>query len=97
MLVGTALALAFLAFRNARNRANTQLPAAAAHLFLGIAASISAFAVVSIFLDTAGFLQIWTTMWLLIAMSAVAFRISRRPDGQVAGANNAAADVSQVR
>jgi hypothetical protein len=96
MLVGTTLALAFLAFRNARNRANTQLPADAAHLFLGIAASFSAYAVVSIFLDTAGFVQMWTTMWLLIAIAAVAFRISRMPDGKVAVANNPRQDVSQV-
>jgi hypothetical protein len=96
MLVGTTLALAFRAFRNARNRVNALLPAATAQMFLGIVASFSAYAVISIFLDTSGFDQIWTTMWLLIAISAVAFRISRRPDGEVAGAINPRQDISQV-
>jgi O-antigen ligase len=84
-LVGTTLAVAFLAFKNARNRVNAQLPQESAPLFLGIAASFAAYAVVTFFLDAAGFLQIWTTMWLLIAIAAVAYRISRRPIDEISG------------
>jgi O-antigen ligase len=84
MMVATALVLAFLAFRNARNRANTELPAGSAHLFLGLVASLTACALMSLILDVAGFTQVWTMMWLLIASSAVAFRISRAPDDQFA-------------
>jgi hypothetical protein len=82
MLLGTSLVLAFRVFANARNRTNCELPAASAHLFLGLAASFIAYAVMSIVLDVGGFVQIWTTLWLLLATSAVAFRISRRPDGK---------------
>jgi len=76
MLV-TTLTLAFLAYRNARNRVNADLPVSSAHLFLALGASVTAYAVMSIFLDVDGFIQTWTIMWLLIAASAVAFRISR--------------------
>jgi hypothetical protein len=81
LLVGMALVLAFRAFRNARNS-----PAGRRHaqLFVGIAAAFSAYAVVSIFLDMAGFLQVWTLMWVLIALSAVAYRISRTTDSLAA-------------
>jgi hypothetical protein len=87
MVLGTTLALAFLAFRNARNRASTELPASCAHLFLALAASFTAYAAMSIFLDVSGFIQTWTTMYLLIAASAVAFRISRKVDGEFARTN----------
>ncbi|BBZ30517.1 hypothetical protein MMAD_48120 [Mycolicibacterium madagascariense] len=76
LLIGTTVVLAFRAFRNARaGRCDRQR----AQLFIGIAASISAYAVVSLFLDMAGFLQIWTLMWVLISLTAVAYRLSRTP------------------
>lgn len=74
LVVGMTLVLAFRAFKKARN---SQTGRRHAQLFVGIAASFSAFAVVSLFLDMAGFLQVWTLMWVLIALSAVAYRISR--------------------
>jgi len=83
LLVGTALVLALRAFMNTRNQKNSELPAASAHLFLGLAASFTAYAVMNIVLDAGGFVQIWTTMWLLLATSAVAFRISQRPDDKL--------------
>lgn len=76
LLVGLSLVLALRAFVNARNRANPELPAASAHLFLGLAASLTAYAVMNIVLDVGGFVQIWTTMWLLLATSATAYRMS---------------------
>jgi hypothetical protein len=39
--------------------------------------------VMNVVLDVGGFVQIWTTMWLLIATSAVAYRLSRRPAGEL--------------
>ena len=79
ILVVTTLTLAFVAFKNVRKRRSVQVPAEANQLFLGIAASVSAYVAVSVFLDTAGFLQIWTLTWLLIALSAIAYRITRPP------------------
>jgi hypothetical protein len=84
MLLGTALVLAIRAFFNARKRTNPDLPAASAQLFLGLAASFIAYAVMNITLDVGGFVQIWTTMWLLLGSAAVAFRISRKADHQMA-------------
>ncbi|QEM43835.1 O-antigen ligase family protein [Mycolicibacterium grossiae] len=75
-LIGTATVLAYRAFARARNRSRTGATDPRAQLFLGVAAALAAYAVVSIFLDTAGFLQIWTLMWLLIAMAAVTRRLS---------------------
>jgi hypothetical protein len=80
VLVGLALVLALRAFIDARKGLNPELPKASVHLFLGLLASLTAYAVMNIVLDVGGFVQIWTTMWLLVATSAVAFRLSRRPD-----------------
>lgn len=76
LLIGTTVFLAFRAFRNARAGRSDRRHA---QLFIGIAASFSSYAVVSLFLDMAGFLQIWTLMWVVIALTAVAYRLSRTP------------------
>jgi hypothetical protein len=82
LLLGTSLVLAIRAFLNVRHRKVSGVPAASAHLFLGLTASLTAYAVMNIVLDVGGFVQIWTTMWLLVATSAVAYRISCRPDSE---------------
>ena len=79
LLVGLSFVLALRALLNARKRTNPELPAPSAQLFLGLVASLTAYAVMNIVLDVGGFVQIWTTMWLLLATSAVAFRLSLRP------------------
>jgi hypothetical protein len=94
LLVGMTLVLAFRAFRNARG------PGADgrhAQLFIGIAASFSAYAVVSLFLDMAGFLQVWTLMWVLIALSAVAYRISQTTGSGVTTMNSSRSEPVPTR
>ncbi|MGB3482218.1 MAG: O-antigen ligase family protein [Mycobacterium sp.] len=75
VLLATAFLLAFRAYRYTRTLPGSS--GAAADLYLGLAASFVTFACINVFLDVGGFVQIWTTMWLLIATAAVAFRISR--------------------
>jgi O-antigen ligase len=83
VLLAATLTLALRAYTNARKRMNPALPIGSAQLFLGLAASLTAYAVMNVVLDVGGFVQIWTTMWLLIATSAVAYRLSRRPAGEL--------------
>lgn len=82
ILLGTTFALALRAFLNARDEANTQLPTGSSQLLLGLVASLAAYATMNVVLDVGGFAQIWTTMWILVATSAVAWRISRKPHGR---------------
>ncbi|WP_158240409.1 O-antigen ligase family protein [Mycobacterium hubeiense] len=72
VLIAVALVLAL--------RASAATDQGIAELAGGISGSLAALAVISTILDVSGFVQIWTVTWILIALSAVVWRLHR--DGQ---------------
>ena len=77
-VLATGVFLAFRAYRIAADpkRAYPDLPAGTPDLFRGIATAITVLVASSAILDIQGFTQTYTTMWLLIGLSAVACRLA---------------------
>ena len=64
-------------------RASAATDPAVAELAGGISGSLGALTVIGIILDVSGFIQIWTTTWILVALSMVVWRLSRAPEHEV--------------
>lgn len=69
VLIGVAVLLAL--------RASAATDPVVAELAGGISGSLVALAVISLILDVSGFIQIWTVTWILVALSAVLWRLRR--------------------
>jgi putative inorganic carbon (hco3(-)) transporter len=56
-------------------RASRRAPREWSDVIRGIAAALSALMIINFILDTAGFAQIWTLTWILIAFAGVSWRL----------------------
>ncbi len=72
-------------------RASAAKDRSVAELGSGVAGALAAMIVISLILDTSGFIQIWYLTWILIALSAVTHRLARDGDATRTSATQAAA------